>query len=125
MGTSVNIDNNAEGREGGSTSRGTGEGALLSILLDDESPSRVLGIQHASELENLQILIASVFDGGGDPQVGCGRDFVGGGRGERFETTTGVNRGLGVSPDGGKTESNERHREYDDAKRYKGNWIED
>ena len=126
MGTeNVNIGGKTKYREGGSTNGGTDEGNIPSILADDESPSGVLGIQHASELENLQILIASVLDGGGDPQVGCGRDFVGGSRERKFEITTGVNRGLSVSPNGGKTESNERQREHDDARKCKGSWIED
>ena len=78
METNVNIDDKAEGREGGSTNGGTDEGDLLSILPDDEGMSGVFVVQHGSELEDLQILIASVLDGGGDPQVGCGRDCVGG-----------------------------------------------
>ena len=108
MGTSVNIDDNAEGQEGGSTNRGTGEGDLLSILPDDEGLSGVFVVQHTSELEDLQILISSVLDGGGDPQVGCGRDLVGGSRERKLETSTGTNCGLGVSTDGRETESNKR-----------------
>ena len=115
MGTNVNIDDNAEGREGGSTNGGTDEGDLLSILPDNEGLSGVLVVQHGSELEDLQIFIPSVLDGGDDPQVGCGCDFVGGSRERKLETATGANRGLGVSTDGGETESNKRQREHDDA----------
>ena len=108
MGINLNIDDNAEGQEGGSTNGGTDEGDLLSILLDDEGPSGVLAVQHGPELEDLHIIIPSVLDGGGDPQVGCGRDFVGGSRERELETTTGANGGLGVSTDGGETKSDKR-----------------
>ena len=108
MGTNVNIDDNAEGQEGGSTNGGTDEGDLLSILPDGEGPSGALVVQHGPELEDLQIIVASVLDDGGDPQVGCGRDLVGGSRERKLETATGANGGLGVSTDGGETKSDKR-----------------
>ena len=108
METNVIIDDSAEGREGGSTNRGTDEGDLLSIPPDDESLSGVFVVQHSSELEDLQILITNVLDGGVDPQVRRGRDFVGGSRERKLETATGASRGLGVSTDGGETKSNNR-----------------
>lgn len=50
---------------------------LLSIPGDDESASMVLVVQHYPELEDLQIFVAGVLDGGKDPDVGRGRDLVG------------------------------------------------
>ena len=74
----MNVGDNAEGREGDSyTNRGTDKGDIFTILADDERASRVLVIQHGSELEDLQILIADVLDSGDDPHIGHRRDLVG------------------------------------------------
>ena len=108
MGTNVNIDDNVGGREGGSTNGGTDEGDLLSILPDDEGPSGVFVVQHSSELEELQIIITSVLDGGGDPQIGCGHDLVGRSRERKLETATGASGGFGVSTDDRETKSDKR-----------------
>ena len=124
MGANVNIDDNAEGQEGGSTNCGTDEGNLLSILPDYEGLSGVIVVQHGPELEDLQIIIASVLDGGGDPQIRCGRDFVGGSRERKLEITTGANGGFGVSTDYGETKSDKRYEEHGDAKVSEGSWAE-
>ena len=80
MGANVNIDDNAEGQEGGSTNGGTDEGVFLSILPD----------------------------GGVDPQVERGRDFVGGSRERKLKTATGANRGFRISTDDRETKSDKR-----------------
>ena len=108
METNMNIDDNTEGREGGSTNRGTDEGDLLSILTDDEGPSGVFAVQHGPELEDLHTIITSVPDGGGDPQVRRGRDFVGRSRERKLETATGANSGLGVGTDDRETKGDKR-----------------
>ena len=109
-----------------STDLETSEGDILSILGDDERPSRVLLIQHSSELADRQILVANVLDSGDDPDFGHGRDRVGGSREGNLKTTGGASSGLSVSADGRKTESEERQREHSDAGESKGssNWIE-
>ena len=57
----------------------TGEGSLFPILADDKRACRAPVIQHISELQDLQILVANILDGSDDPHVGQGLDFVGGG----------------------------------------------
>ena len=104
----VNIAASAKGREGGSTNRSTGKWDLLSNLIDDESASRVLVIQHCSKLEDPQTPLAGVLDGGDDPQVSHGRDFVGWSRERNIKTTKGANRGLVVGADGRETKGYER-----------------
>ena len=54
-----------------------GEANLFAILPDDKYGSTKFVVQHGSELEDLQVFIANVLDGGDDPEFGRGRDFVG------------------------------------------------
>ena len=99
-----------------STDLETSEGDILSILGDDERPSRVLLIQHSSELADRQILVANVLDSGDDPDFGYRRDRVGRSREGNLKTIGGANGGLSVSADGRKTKSKERQRAHGDAK---------
>ena len=108
-----------EGRE----NLNTGEGGLFPILTDNERASREPVIQHGSRLQDLQILIANVLDSGNDPEVGHGRNFVGGGRERDLKTTDGADRGLGVNTDGRNTKNDERQREHSEAKKSKDSWI--
>ena len=85
----------------------------------------MLVIQHGSELEDLQILIADVLDSGNDPHIGRGRDLAGWSRERNLETASGANRGLGVSTDDRKAKSDQRQREHDDVKKFKARRIED
>ena len=43
------------------------EGDFFSLLGDNERATRALVIQHSSGLEDLQILVANIPDGGNDP----------------------------------------------------------
>ena len=99
-----------------STNLNTSEGNLFPVLCDEERPSRVLVVQHGSQLEDLQILITNVLDGGNDPQFGHKLDLVGGSRERNLETGGGANHGLGISTDGRKIKSKERQREHGDGK---------
>ena len=106
----VNVDtfDNPKGREGGGTNLDTGEGDLLSILTDEERAGMVLVVQHGSELEDLQILVASILHSGNDPQVRHRCDFVGGSRERDLKITSGTNFGMCISTDGGKTKGNKK-----------------
>ena len=108
-----------------SANLGTSEGDYFSIFGEDERLSRMLVIQRSSGLEDLQILIANVLDCGDDPYFGRGRDLVGGSREGNLKTTSSANRGLRISADGRKTESEERQGEHGEAEKSKGssNWI--
>lgn len=120
---SIVLVDSTKGRKGRGTYPGTDEGDLFSVLIltDDERASVVLGIQHSSELEDPQILVVGVLDGG-NKKVEQGCDLVSWSREEDLKTTSGANRGLGVGTDGRETESNKR-REHGDAKRFKDTWI--
>ena len=120
----MSTDNDTKGRGSGRTNPGGVERDLLPILGHDESVGGVLVIQHGSEPEDLQTLIADVLDSGDDPEVRQKCDLIGRSREKDLKTTTGVNRGLGVSTDGGKTKSNERESAHGDAKKSTGDWIE-
>ena len=98
-----------------STNLNTSEGDLFPVLGDEERPSRVLVIQHGSQLEDLQILVTNVLDGGNDPQLGY-LDLVGGSRERNLKTGGGANHGLGISTEGCKIKSEERQREHGDGK---------
>ena len=98
------------------TNISTGEGDLFSILGDDERVSKGLIIQHSSELDDVQILIANILDGGNDHDFGRGHDLVGGSRERDLKTTGGANRRLRVSTNGRETKSKERQRAHGDAK---------
>ena len=103
----------AKGQEGGGwgrracTNLDADEGYLFSIFGDDKRASWVLVVQYGSELDDLQILVANVLDGGNDPQLGRGRDFVGGSREGNLKTGGGASHGFGVSTDGCKTKGDE------------------
>ena len=103
------------------TNLDTGEGDLFSILGDEEGASGARVIQHSSELDDLQILITNVLDGGSNPDFGRGRDLVCGSRERDLEIIRGANSsGLGVSTDGRETKSKESQREYSDAMECRG-----
>ena len=65
----------------------------------------MLVVQHSSGLEDLQILISDVLDGGDNPEFGYGGDFVDGTREGNIEITNGTSRGVGVSTDGRESKS--------------------
>ena len=102
------------------TNLNTSEGDLSPILGDDKRASGVLGIQHGSELNDLQALVTDVLDSDNDPQFGYGRDFVGGSREKNLKTAAGANHGLGVRTGGRKTKSDKKQRKHGDAKESKG-----
>ena len=89
-------------------------------LGDDERANKGLVIQHSSELDDVQIFIANILDGGDDHDFGRGRDLVGGSREKDLKTTGGTNGGLSVSTNGRETKSKERQRADSDAKECKG-----
>ena len=64
MGTGV-----GEGRvrRTGTNHSNAGEVDLFTILLDDKRRSTEVVVQHGSELDDLQVLVADVPDGGDDP----------------------------------------------------------
>ena len=84
----------------------------------------MLVIQHSSGLEDLQILVANVLDGGNDPKFGYGCDLVGGSREVNLKIIGDVNCGLSVDTDGRKTESDKRQRTHGDVEKGSSNWIE-
>ena len=66
----------------------------------------VLVVQHSSRLEDLQVLVPGVLDGGKDLDVRRGCDLVGWSREIDLETGNGVRGGLGVGTEGGETKCN-------------------
>ena len=53
-----------------------GEMDLFTILPDGKRRSTEVVVQHGSELDDLQVFVANVPDGGDDPEFGRRRDFV-------------------------------------------------
>ena len=98
------------------TNHGTNEFGLFAIIPDDERASGAFVIQHSLGLEDLQIRITNILDGGDDPEFGHGGDFVDGTRERHVETTNGASRGVGVTTDGRKSKSEERERNHIEAK---------
>ena len=96
----------------GITNLSADERDLLPTLANDERTSVVFVVQHASELEDLQILVAGVLHGSRDLQVGRECDLIGGSREGYLKTTRGTNGGTGVSTDDRKAKGDERQREH-------------
>ena len=116
---------NAKGQGGWrvSTNLDTSEGDLFSILGGDERPSAVPVIQHSSELDDLQILIAHILDGGMNSQFGHRRNLVGRSGERNLKATSSANGGLSVSTDGRETKSDKRQRKHGDAKGSEGTGL--
>ena len=84
----------------------------------------VLVIQHSSGLEDLQVLVPDVLDGGKDLDVRRGCDLVGWSREIDLKTANGVRGGFGVGTEGGENKCNKGQGEHGDAKRSGCSWIE-
>ena len=113
----VNIDRRATREAGkGNTNIDTGERDLFSVLGDDKRSRGARVIQHSSELNDLQILIANILDGGDDHDFGGRRNLVGRSRERDLKATESVSGGLSVSIDSRETKSKERQRVHGDAK---------
>ena len=117
----VNIDRRTTQKAGkGNTNLDTGERDLFFILGDDKRSRGARVIQHSSELDDLQILIANVLDGGDDHDFGGGRNLVDGSRKRDLNATGGASGEISVSTDSRETKSKERQRAHGDAKEYGG-----